>query len=147
MLKIKKSIYFIYIDFFILQGDFYMKINSIKQLIDLLNYDNIDDIFANYIDNYIESNKLNIEINKLYKDDFIPKHIYANPINIYRYNFIHCLPNEYSIMTQYLQQYLKDYEYNINNKEFIDYMMDSAARPVYWDYFPGDKINEIFIQH
>ena len=124
-----------------------MKITSINDLIEKIGYDEIDILFCDYIEYYINSGKLKLEITNKYNNDFIPAFIYDNPGNVYKNGFIHCSPNEYFIMNKYLQQNYPNYEYNIDNKDFIKYMINSTSYPTYWDTFPGEKIYNIFIQH
>ena len=97
-----------------------MFIYHIDELIILIGQYNTNTAISDYIVNFIKSSKLNNYLQNKYKN-FINQ---LDINDIYNQQLIHCLPEEYSIMNKYLK-YFGNYQYKVDNTEFVQYLIDN----------------------
>lgn len=100
--------------------------------------DDINDMFYDYINDFINSSKL---INELQKFNKINEEDFSNAFP-YKNNLIHCNTNEYQYFDNYLQNI--NYKYNIPNHEFQKYMLSIANDIDYMINGPGYDILDVF---
>ena len=101
-----------------------MLIYHIDELITLLGQYNTDSIISDYISKYIEtSNDFKNKIYNYFKNNYIDESIINNISEIYQLQLIQCPKENYPIINKYLHFIKKNYDWNVNNEEFIQYLI------------------------
>lgn len=108
-----------------------MLIYHIDELITLLGQYNTDSIISDYIAKYIEtSDEFKNKITNYFKNNYIDESIINNISELYQLQLIQCPKENYNIMNKFLHFVKKTYDWNVDNKEFIQYLINNKPSSV-----------------